>query len=237
MVSSSFLRQLFVVLVYVSSPVALAAAARKTADLHTEPGPAARKSPSEKAAGCRCVALTFDDGPDKRTTPRLLDILSREGVKATFYLVGSRIAGARGVVREMRDEGHEIGNHSWDHRELTRLSPERVLQEIRSTDEAIEAATGARPQTLRAPYGSLDRAVRKDFKRPFIAWDIDTLDWKYHSVSRITATVLSESRPGSIILLHDIHRTTVDAVEGIIDGLRSRGFSFVTVSQLLHPKG
>jgi peptidoglycan/xylan/chitin deacetylase (PgdA/CDA1 family) len=178
------------------------------------------------------VALSFDDGPDPRLTPRLLDILRRENVVATFCLVGQRVAEHPEIARRMQAEGHELCNHSWNHPKLTRGN---VDSQIAKTDAAIGAATGTVPRILRAPGGDIRNVGGCHGGRPFVGWGEheDTLDWKYRNQSRI-ARVATEARPGTIILMHDIRPTTVASVPGIIAGLKARGMSFVRASSLWH---
>lgn len=180
-----------------------------------------------------CVALTFDDGPHDVLTPKLLDILKDRGVKATFFVVGYRVKAWPQVVQRAHREGHEIGNHSWNHPALTSLGSSEVQRQISRTDAAIVTATGKAPRVLRVPYGSISQRVASLDSRPFIGWDVDTLDWLYRNIERITTVSVSGARGGSIVLLHDIHPRTVAAVPGIIEGLRGRGFRFVTVSKLI----
>jgi len=182
---------------------------------------------SANAGGC--VALTFDDGPHATLTPKLLGILARENVHATFYLIGRSVASMPSVVRSINAGGHEIGNHSWSH---PRLSSGNVRSQISRTDAVIKAAIGFAPATLRAPYGVLSKGVISRVNRPFISWDVDTLDWRYRNSARVAKVAVSRAHGGAIILMHDIHATTVAAVPAIIEGLRARGFSFCTVSQV-----
>jgi peptidoglycan/xylan/chitin deacetylase (PgdA/CDA1 family) len=185
------------------------------------------------AYGSQCVALTFDDGPDPVLTPQLLDTLAASGVKATFYVVGRNVAAHPDIVARAAKEGHEIGNHSWSHPVLPSLSNAQIESEIKRTDAAIQAATGTIPATIRPPYGSRSmRVVELLAPRPLILWDTDTLDWMYRNSDRVTR--VAESTPGgTIVLMHDVHPTTVAAVPGLIKGLKERGFTFVTISQLL----
>jgi peptidoglycan/xylan/chitin deacetylase (PgdA/CDA1 family) len=179
-----------------------------------------------------CVALTFDDGPDETLTPKLLSVLENKGVVATFFVVGYRAKAWPDPVERADADGDEIGNHSWDHPELTTLSSDSAASELTRTDAEIRLLTGHLPSVSRAPYGSMSQRVEAASPRTYIAWNIDTLDWKYPDVARITAAAL-QAVNGSIILMHDIHPKTIDAVPGIIDGLRQKGFRLVTVSQLL----
>jgi peptidoglycan-N-acetylglucosamine deacetylase len=178
-----------------------------------------------------CIALTFDDGPHPVLTPRLLSILSSEGVKGTFYLVGSRVVKWQGLVRQIYDAGNEVGNHSWDHALLTRLSSQSALSEIKRTDAAIESVIGIEPKTIRPPYGAKDlRMVSLFLPRQLILWNIDTLDWLH----RVPRYIEKEATSGTgIVLMHDIHSTTIDAVPAIIHDLKIKGARFVTVSEYI----
>ncbi|BBC35008.1 Hydrolase [Streptomyces graminofaciens] len=189
------------------------------------------------AVDCRkvkCVALTFDDGPVV-DTKRLLGILNDRNVRGTFYLVGKNVQKYPSTVRDAALAGHQIGNHSWDHADLTKLTTAKIKSQLSRTDTAIKAATGKKPSTLRAPYGAHNAAVRNAAGRPLVHWSVDTLDWKYRDTARLIRYVNAETRPGDIVLMHDIHKTTVDAVPGIIKALKARGFHFVTVDELFAP--
>jgi peptidoglycan/xylan/chitin deacetylase (PgdA/CDA1 family) len=182
------------------------------------------------------VALTFDDGPEISLTPRLLDILAREMVHATFFVVGKRLAYSPGLVRRAFLEGHEIGNHTFDHRRLTDLPDGEVVAEIEMTDEAIMVETGHRPDRIRPPWGAIDTRVEAALRkaglwRHVALWSLDALDW-LDDDARITTLLVSTASPGSIVLMHDIHASTIDAVPAIIRNLRTRGFRFSTISGL-----
>jgi peptidoglycan-N-acetylglucosamine deacetylase len=179
----------------------------------------------------KCVALTFDDGPVADTN-RLLDILEERDVKATFYALGENVKRNPATVRNAALAGHQLGNHTWDHPVLTKLSKAEIKSQLSRTDKVITKETGTKPTTLRAPYGAHDAKVRKAAKRPLVHWSVDPLDWKYRDSDRVTKTVKKDTKPGDVVLLHDIHKTTVDAVPGIIKGLEARDFHFVTVDQL-----
>lgn len=180
-----------------------------------------------------CIALTFDDGPHPALTPRLLAILADEQVLATFFLVGSRVATWPTVVAAIHDGGHEIGNHSWSHPNLTSLDSPAVLQEISRTDAALLAAAHIRPDIIRLPYDGSSPRVLALMDRPVIYWDIDALDWDGKTPDEMVRIATSRALPGSIILMHDIHPNTIAAIRPMIDGLKARGFAFVTVSELL----
>jgi len=183
------------------------------------------------------IAMTFDDGPSPETTPRLLDILKQRNIKVTFFMIGQNAERNPDLVRRILAEGHEIGNHSWTHPQLSKLSDDRVTQEITKTQEAIKSASGFTPTTLRPPYGAITARQRAWIENQFglniILWSVDPFDWKRPGPSVITQRILSGARPGAIILSHDIHKQTVDAMPATLDALLAKGFKFLTISQLL----
>lgn len=183
-----------------------------------------------------CVALTFDDGPSTATTGRLLDTLSQLGVHATFFTIGEHVAQAPQLVaREVR-EGHVVGDHTWDHADLTKLSAAAVDQEIARASQAVASASGTAPVLVRPPYGAWNDTVRNAVSwrgGAIILWNIDSEDWKSRNTRAVVDRVLATARPGSIVLMHDIYPTTVDAVPQIVQGLRERGLTPVTVPTLL----
>lgn len=209
----------------VSEPLELASFMSVPPTAHPRAAAAKKKLPVSMGGA---VALTFDDGPDPHLTPRLLDILRAEGVTATFCLVGRNVADYPHIVRQMLADGHELCNHSWNHHVLTSGN---VAREIARTDAAIEAATGTTPAMLRAPYGELRHVGSCYLGRPFVGWDTDTMDWKRRNVAYITQ-VASGTRPDAIVLMHDIHKTSVAAVPGIIRALKARGVRFTHASAL-----
>lgn len=180
----------------------------------------------------KCVSLTFDDGPGPETTPRLLDMLREHDVLATFFVLGQNTSAFPKVAQRIVDDGHEIANHSYSHPLLTRLGASQVAWQMRTSADAIEAATGVRPKMMRPPYGGHNASVDRIVGGPIMLWDVDTLDWKYKVPSRVAHVALSESSAGSIVLMHDIHPTTVAAVPQIIKGLRDKGFTLVPLSDL-----
>lgn len=186
------------------------------------------------------VAITFDDGPHPQNTPRLLDILRARNVKATFYVIGRSVDLYPNIVRRTVAEGHEIGNHTHTHRLLSKLGNDDVRQEISRCRDAIVRAAGVQPRTMRPPYGGMLQAQRElvynEFGNPCILWSVDPLDWKRPGHGVVTSRILSGTTSGSIILAHDLHAATVDAMPATLDGLLRRGFRFVTVSQLLAMK-
>lgn len=183
------------------------------------------------------VAMTFDDGPHPRHTPILLDMLKARGIRATFYLIGENVVRYPALVRRIVEERHEIGNHTWSHPFLTQRSPSQVIAELDRTTLAIFEATGKAPRTMRPPYGAMNRRqrlmVHQERKMPTILWSVDPQDWQRPGSSVVARRIISASRAGAIVLAHDIHGPTVRAMPATLDGLRSRGFDFVTVSQAL----
>ncbi|WP_053617550.1 polysaccharide deacetylase family protein [Nocardiopsis sp. NRRL B-16309] len=182
-------------------------------------------------AQLKCVALTFDDGPGEHTD-ELLDTLAGYDAQATFYVLGSKVAGNTGTLQRMVEEGHEIGNHSWDHADLATLSAGAVEKDMERTNEAIREATGTEPVTMRPPYGSLDDTARSAIDQPMVLWDVDTLDWQSRDADAVTDVTLDETAPGSVVLYHDIHESTVEAVPEVLKGLHRQGYHFVTVDEL-----
>jgi peptidoglycan/xylan/chitin deacetylase (PgdA/CDA1 family) len=183
----------------------------------------------------KCVALTFDDGPGPYTA-KLLDLLHARGVKVTFFVVGQMVAADKGgrLVRRIVQDGHEIGNHSWSHPSLTGLSKDALRRELGNTEQLVRRLTGVRMRVMRPPYGSTDKAVSAESRREGLAqilWNVDTLDWLHRKPATV-AERADKAGPGSIVLMHDIHPTTVAAVPHILDALAKKGYTFVTVSEL-----
>ena len=187
------------------------------------------------------IAMTFDDGPHPKNTPRLLDMLRQRNIKATFYVIGTNVKRYPEITRRIVAEGHEIGNHTWTHPNLTKLSDAQVRSQMSSTRDQIVKTTGVLPRTVRPPYGALLTRQRKmiynEFGYPTIMWSVDPRDWQRPGVSVVRDRILTETKNGSIVLAHDLHGPTVDAMPQTLDGLLAKGFQFVTVSQMLAMKG
>jgi peptidoglycan/xylan/chitin deacetylase (PgdA/CDA1 family) len=181
--------------------------------------------------------MTFDDGPHATNTPKLLDLLAKKHIKATFFLVGQCAAEYPQLVKREMAEGHEVANHSWSHPVLAKMSEEGVRNELQKTDDAITHATGSRPKIMRPPYGELTQKQRQwvhnEFGYRVILWDVDPLDWKDRNAATVARRIIASARPGSIILSHDIHATTIAAMPEVFDALLAKGYKFVTVSELL----
>ncbi|GAB3158335.1 hypothetical protein GCM10027059_02900 [Myceligenerans halotolerans] len=183
----------------------------------------------------RCVALTFDDGP-VADTRRLLRILERKEAPATFFLLGDNVAKRPEIARAVADGGHLVANHSWDHPQLTTLDDAAVRDQLRRTQDAIAEATGSTPFLVRPPYGDVDGRVRSFATRTgldTVLWSLDTEDWRTRDAAETRRRVRAQVEPGSNILMHDIHPSTVDAVPEIVDDLREEGYVLVTADLLV----
>ena len=183
------------------------------------------------------IAMSFDDGPSATLTPKLLDLLATRHIKATFFVIGENVMEHPEIVARAAREGHEIGNHSWSHPNLAKMSQESVRSQLQRTDDAIKNATGERPTLMRPPYGSItDREkhwIHDEFGYRIILWDVDPYDWKRPGPAVVRNRILKETRPGSIVLSHDIHPGTIEAMPSTLDALEANGFKFVTVSELI----
>jgi len=183
------------------------------------------------------VAMTFDDGPHAQNTPRLLDMLKERNIKATFFVVGECAQEYPAIMKRIVAEGHEVANHSWSHPQLSRMGEGAVTEQLQKTHDAIVNSTGVVPKLMRPPYGAFTANQRawanSKWGYKIILWDVDPLDWKIRNADHVKSEILRHTVPGSIILSHDIHKTTVDAMPDTLDGLTGRGFKFVTVSELL----
>lgn len=186
----------------------------------------------------RCIALTFDDGPGPYTQT-LLEHLDRYHAKATFFVVGRNVAPYSIALQQAVQRKHQVGNHTWSHPVLPKRDEAVIRQEIESTNSAVAAATGVTPTMVRPPYGGMNDKVRAQLQQlamPAIMWSIDTRDWADHDAAIVCSRAVANAVPGAIILMHDIHKTSVDAVPCILDALQKQGYRFVTVKNLFgHP--
>ena len=182
------------------------------------------------------VALTFDDGPGQYTD-KLLDCLEENGAKATFYMLGQNVEKYPDIVKRMHDLGMELSNHTYDHKDLTKLTQSQITEEIEKTNTLIENAAGVLPDTLRPPGGSYNEAVQNLAGMPIVKWSIDTKDWKTKSEDQTYQCVMDSVQDGSIVLMHDIHQWSVDAALRLIPDLMEEGYKLVTVQELAQAKG
>jgi peptidoglycan/xylan/chitin deacetylase (PgdA/CDA1 family) len=207
-----------------------------------QPGPASpgRKRPAlfnSVNTSRKVVALTYDDGPHGKLTPQLLDILKRENVRATFFVLGSLVEANPQIVQRMAAEGHEVANHTWDHPRLPSLSAEKFDRQIRETTAIIEKNTGQKVTIMRPTYGLYNERVKNDLlekhKLDIILWSVDPNDWKKPGANTVARRLIEGAHPGAILLAHDIHPGTIAATPMAIAGLKAKGYDFVTVSELL----
>lgn len=183
------------------------------------------------------IALTFDDGPYPKVTGHILDVLEKNGVCATFFVLGSRIEGHEDMLTRMDELGCEIGNHSFSHADLTRLSKADCQRELSDTDAEIRRVTGHEASVVRPPYGYYNKTVMSAAERPLMLWTVDTNDWRGKAPGEIADYVIQQAKEGSVILMHDQQTQTADAMEMIIPTLIEEGFRFVTVSELIRLTG
>lgn len=183
----------------------------------------------------KLIALTFDDGPSYNTN-KVLEVLEEYQVSATFFVLGSKIKNNEYILKRIKENGHEIGNHTYNHKILTKLKEEDIKREIDSTSNLIFELTGDHPNILRPSYGIVNKKVREVSDYPIIIWNIDTLDWKNHNSKRIAKRVLSKAKDGSIVLMHDVYTSTANALKIIVPELKNNGYTFVTISELFYYK-
>lgn len=183
----------------------------------------------------KIVALTFDDGPSKYTNS-ILNTLKKHNACATFFVVGNKVEFYRDELKRMLAEGSEIGNHSYSHKWLNRLSEDEFKNEINKTQEAVKKVTGYAPKLFRPTYGGYTNKLKTYTYLTFVLWDVDSLDWKVKRKEKILNNVLPNVKDGSIILMHDNHSYAVEALEKVITSLKEKGYQFVTVSELYEIK-
>lgn len=182
------------------------------------------------------VALTFDDGPNAIYTEELLDGLKERNVKATFFITGENIKENERVIKRMYAEGHLLGNHTYSHANLNKLSFKEAYQEINDTNAYIYNLTGYKVEYLRPPFGTCSKEVQKEVNMDIVMWDVDPLDWRDQNSTLVSGRILKSVRSGDIILLHDIFGSSVEAAIKVIDELQSEGYVFVRVDEMNESK-
>lgn len=192
-----------------------------------------RRKPSGTAVPGSVVALTFDDGPHKVYTKQLLDGLRERGIHASFFLMGENLEGNEKLIRQMKEDGHLIGNHSFCHVKLTEEGAEQVCRDVEKTGDLIEDLTGQYPRYLRPPYGDWNEALEEKLDLETVFWTVDSLDWKLKNTEKIVKRVEKSVKNGDIILMHDIFSTSVESALQLADELQSQGYQFVTVDELM----
>lgn len=202
------------------------------------PPPGARVSYSSVHTDQMVLAMTFDDGPHPTHTPRLLDMLKARNIKATFFLIGKSAKAYPHIVRRILEEGHEIGNHTYTHCSLTSRSDSQIRNELKQGDDAVFAAAGYRPHVVRPPYGAINQRIKDlmftEFGYATIMWSVDPQDWRRPGVSVVTSRLVNGAHKGAILLAHDIHGPTIEAMPSTFDQLLAKGYQFVTISQLMN---
>jgi peptidoglycan/xylan/chitin deacetylase (PgdA/CDA1 family) len=181
-----------------------------------------------------CLALTFDDGPSAATTPQVLAVLAKHHVHATFFLVGSHVHGNEQLLRRMYQDGHEIGNHSWSHPDLTALPVDQLELQYGKTQQAITAAGVPAPTLFRPPYGAVNDTVRAHIPMTLIFWNVDPEDWRQKTAQEVVDKVENNIRPGRVVVLHDSHQPTTDALDHLLADLQAANYQLVTISQLFN---
>lgn len=182
------------------------------------------------------IALTFDDGPSSEYTPEILKVLKENDAKGTFFILGMQGELYSDILKQIQEDGNEIGNHSYSHLDFTKLVEPALDYQVLTTQEIVRRATGQAPILLRPPYGLVNESVKK-IDMPIILWSIDTLDWQNQNPDIIYNTILNNIKDGDIIIMHDIYQSSVEALIRIIPELKRRGYQLVTVSELARAKG
>ena len=207
------------------------------ASLREETATVATDGAARLPAGEKYIALTFVDGPKAGTTDVLLDGLAERRASATFFLIGRQIPGNEALVERMAAEGHQVGNHTWNHARLTEATAEIIAQELGQTDQLLQSLLGPGEYWVRPPYGGVTAGTEATVGVPMVKWSVDPRDWESLNTDKVVQAVLDTVQPNSIILLHDIYPTSVEAALRLVDLLRQEGYQFVTVRELLALNG
>ncbi|MGE7111335.1 polysaccharide deacetylase family protein [Lysinibacillus sp. NPDC047702] len=191
------------------------------------------KPPTTGDSTTKRIALTFDDGPHPKVTEQILDTLDKYHAKATFFMLGGRVQYYPDIAKDVLARGHEIGNHTWNHPVLTKLSQEQVLKQYTSTSAELEKAINHDATVFRPPYGATNDAINGQIPIPVVLWTIDTLDWKHRNAQQLLPYVKNNLHNNAIVLMHDIHQSTADGLDAVLAYLQGQGYEFVTVSEIL----
>lgn len=209
--------------------------AEKVAAVSTLPSKAIL-SPTPKPRS-KAIALTFDDGPSTENTPKVLETLKKYNAHATFFVVGNRVKAGADVLKQAVAQGNEIGNHSWDHANLSKKSMKFVNAQYDGTTKLVQKMSGFKISFMRPPYGAISDKMRKKLKHPMVLWSVDTLDWKTRDAKAVFKSVKRQVSDGDIILMHDIHSSTAEAIKKVIPWLIKQDYDLLTVSELMERKG
>lgn len=185
----------------------------------------------------KMVALTYDDGPHKTNTPKIVNTLAKYNGRATFFVVGSRVGSYKAAIKGAVKIGCEIGNHTYDHKTLTAVSVATMDSQINKTNSIVKTVCGVTPKIVRTPGGAVNKTVINNVDYPIVGWSVDTLDWKYRKASSVEKKIKSNVKDGSIILMHDLYGSTATATENIVPWLVNNGYQLVTVSEMMQVKG
>jgi peptidoglycan/xylan/chitin deacetylase (PgdA/CDA1 family) len=207
---------------------------------HNKKGKASISSPgaiSSFSPGGQYVMLTFDDGPHPDITPKILDILKSKRIRATFFVLGMKVADNQQILSRMIEEGHEVAAHGWNHNAITKISHPHLINNLNQTKNAIYTATKRVPVVYRPPFGlsnaEINTYITKEQKMKVILWSIDSKDYEITDPSIIANNIIESTDPGDVILCHDVHQHTIQAVQLIVDGLTKADYEFLTLSQVL----
>lgn len=211
---------------------------KKQYTISEAPGPIIEEKEIEKAIDPNkpMIAITYDDGPSKYT-PEILDILKENNSVATFFVLGQSVYRNVESLNRMIAEGNQIGNHTYNHKNITTISDEELYKQVQGTDDLLYIYTGYRPTVMRPPYGSTNEHVSKQISKPLIHWSIDTRDWENRNVEMITKSILEYVKDGDIVLMHDLYGSTVEASKIVIPELVNRGYQLVTIDELVESRG
>lgn len=193
--------------------------------------------PEEIEPDAPMIALTFDDGPNADYTQRILNTLSANYSHATFFVVGPNAENCAETLKAISLAGCEIGNHTYNHKDLTTLAAAEVDEQIEKVNRAVKKATGENTTVIRPPYGAFNDDVLLQLKEPVILWDLDTEDWDSRNAQKVVEKVLDTVKDGDIVLMHDIYDSTAEAVEILVPKLKEQGYQIVSVSELAKYKG
>lgn len=185
----------------------------------------------------KAVALTFDDGPSTVNTPKVLELLKKYNAHATFFVVGTRVSAGAEVLKQEVAQGCEIGNHTWGHANLSKMSMKKVNKQFNKTADLVQKLIGYDIKLLRPPWGAISQKMRDKLKHPMILWNTDTLDWKSKNPKAILKQVKKQVKDGDIILMHDIHPTTAESLKTVLPWLIKNDYDILTVSELAARKG
>ncbi len=183
------------------------------------------------------IALTFDDGPYAPVGNRIMDCAEQYGGRVTFFVVGNRVASYRDEILRMQQSGHEIGNHTYEHKYLNRLNADGVRRQVEACNQAVASVTGRAPALVRLPGGLKNETVLQNISQPIIMWNVDTLDWKTRDAAQTVQAVLGKVKDGDIVLMHELYGASGDAACTLIPALTAQGYQLVTVSELAQFRG